>query len=128
VAQETEETFTDRFNRLTKGLSDGRLAVIMHLSPYAVRKLRQGDTQSLKIETALRLCKALGFSPWELVGDDSHPDEAPPPGLGQQVQSLRNDVADLQGKLADLNERVAPLLERAAAEPQHRGGRPRRRA
>ncbi|MDB5069548.1 MAG: hypothetical protein JWM87_659 [Candidatus Eremiobacteraeota bacterium] len=63
------ETFTDRFNRLTSDLRDVEVASLLDLTEGAVRKLRRGDTQTLKLDAALRLCKRLGISPWELAGE-----------------------------------------------------------
>lgn len=63
-----KETFTERFNRLTAHLSDAELAVALGLSVSAARMLRSGETRSLKFAPAMRLCKRLGISPWELAG------------------------------------------------------------
>lgn len=63
------ETFTERFCRLTAPLSDAELAVTLGASVSAARKLRSGETRSLKLDQALRLCKRLGISPWELAGE-----------------------------------------------------------
>lgn len=69
MGSRAKETFTERFNRLTAHLSDAELAVTLGVSVSAARKLRTGDTQSLKLQQALRLCRKLGISPWELAGE-----------------------------------------------------------
>lgn len=62
------ETFTERFNRLTRHLSDAELAVALGVSVSTARSIRSGDTKSLKFVNAMRLCKRLGIDPWELAG------------------------------------------------------------
>jgi DNA-binding Xre family transcriptional regulator len=69
VTQPTRETFTERFQRLTSDLTDSDLMTILNLSYQAVRKLRAGGTQSIKLDAALRLCRRLAISPWELAGE-----------------------------------------------------------
>lgn len=120
------ETFTDRFNRLTADLSDSDLMGDLGLSYHAVRKLRSGDTKTLKLDGALRLCKRLGITPWELAGEapptaqktvpapDSWPnldhwftagtllDDADPV-RGSPVVSLHHEaIGELKGRQADL--------------------------
>lgn len=64
-----KEHFTERFNRLTASLSDAELAVALGVSVSAARKVRSGETRSLKFEQAMRLCKRLRISPWDLFGE-----------------------------------------------------------
>jgi DNA-binding Xre family transcriptional regulator len=71
----SRETFTERINRLTRHLSDAELAVALGVSVTSARKIRSGETKSLKLEQALRLCEQLRISPWELGG------RRRPPGL-----------------------------------------------
>lgn len=63
-----EETFTERFNRLVSGVSETEVGVILGISESAVRKLKRGDTQTLKLDGALRLANKLGISPFYLAG------------------------------------------------------------
>jgi hypothetical protein len=65
----SSETFTDRFNRLTGGMSDGQLMDILELTLTPLNKIRSGDTKSLKLRGGLRLAKHLRITPWELAGE-----------------------------------------------------------
>lgn len=69
MSGKSRETFTERFNRLTAHLSDPELAVALGVSVSSARMLRTGETKSIKLEQALRLCRKLGISPWELAGE-----------------------------------------------------------
>jgi len=62
-----ELPFTERFNAVTASISETELALVLDLSISAVRKLRSGETQTLKLDGALRLCSRLGIDPWYLA-------------------------------------------------------------
>jgi len=54
------ETFTERFNRLTRGLSRKKIGQILDLTDGAVRKLQDGTTQTLKAHAAIALAAKVG--------------------------------------------------------------------
>ena len=62
------ETFTERFVRLTAALSRKELGQILDLTPGAVLKLLNGDTQSLKAHGAIALARKLGV-PVEVLAE-----------------------------------------------------------
>jgi hypothetical protein len=64
----SDETFTERFNRLTEHMSEPELCYVLDLTSSALRKLRDGRTQSLKFDAGLRLAEKLGVSPWYIAG------------------------------------------------------------
>jgi transcriptional regulator with XRE-family HTH domain len=66
-----EETFSERLARLVEegGLSDTEIGSLLGVSEVQAKRVREGTTQSLKLVPALRLCRKLGVSPWELAGE-----------------------------------------------------------
>ena len=110
------ETFTERFNRLTSDMKDSEIGTILGLTFGGVRKIKEGQTQSLKLDAALRLCARVGVSPWYLAGQMEPSAMQPvdhPPGPEEEFRELQREVRDL-------NRRLAPLFEAAGqvAEPQ----------
>lgn len=112
------ETFTDRFNRLTAHLSVTKIAGILDVTEGSIRKLRRGDTQTIELHRALRLCRVLRVSPFYLAGERE-------PAL-QEIEAesyntreitrlapvdemalLPQAVATLEQKLAATNDRLA---------------------
>jgi DNA-binding Xre family transcriptional regulator len=65
------ETFTDRLNRLVvkANLSEADLASTIGVSSNQAGRLLDGTTKSMKLEQALKLCRKLRISPWELGGE-----------------------------------------------------------
>lgn len=127
------EPFTERFNRLTDGLGDTELAHVLGMTVWGVRKLRQGDTQSLKLDQALRLCRRLGVSPWDLGGETAptgiEPGPSPavatptPDVLAAAIDALRADLVETNEELARAQERIAALEDaRHGREPKRRLG------
>ena len=64
-----KSTFQKRFAEIVQGLTDKELGEILGVTPDAARKMRVGDTKSLKLHAALRLARELNVSPWYLVGE-----------------------------------------------------------
>src|ERR1700686_1031946 len=62
-------TFNKRFKEIVKDLSDTELGYILGVTADAARKMRRGDTKSLKLEAALRLARKMQVSPWYLAGE-----------------------------------------------------------
>lgn len=71
MTTQVPETFGERLGRLLKAanLPIPEAARLLGVREGAVYKALRGDTQSLKLDAALRLCKRLGVSPWELAGE-----------------------------------------------------------
>jgi transcriptional regulator with XRE-family HTH domain len=65
------ETFTDRLNRFVEKarLSEADIASALGMSATQAGRLLDGTTKTLKLEQALKLCRRLGVSPWELAGE-----------------------------------------------------------
>jgi hypothetical protein len=76
-------TFNKRFKEIVKDLSDTELGYILGVTADAARKMRRGDTKSLKLEAALRLARKMQVSPWYLAGE---PEPATPPAHGLRGQ------------------------------------------
>jgi transcriptional regulator with XRE-family HTH domain len=70
------DTFNKRFKELVKGLTDTELGAIIGVTADTARKMRNGDIQSLKLQSALRLARNLNISPWYL-GGESDPSGSP---------------------------------------------------
>lgn len=66
---EQPETFTERFNRLTSSMTDTKVGSILGVTEGAVRKIRRGDTQTIELHRAIRLCRELGVSTYYLAGE-----------------------------------------------------------
>jgi DNA-binding Xre family transcriptional regulator len=107
------ETFTERFNRLTAGMNDGELAMTLDLSMAGLRKIREGQTQSLKLHGALRLCRKLRITAWELAFGEPEPAMRPvddPLELLGDGRDVLRAIAALRSELADQNTRFANAL------------------
>lgn len=60
--------FSQRFEILAEGLTDGKLMDVLDLTLTPVRKLKTGSTQTIKLDAGLRLCQMRGASPYWLAG------------------------------------------------------------
>jgi hypothetical protein len=103
-------TFNKRFKEIVKDLSDTELGYILGVTADAARKMRRGDTKSLKLQAALRLARKLQISPWYLAGE---PEPAIPTaqGLpGRKGQQRGPKVADRTVERAHLETAESALL------------------
>jgi transcriptional regulator with XRE-family HTH domain len=122
IAMTENETLTERFCRLTEGMSDTKIAAIMNMTERAVRKLRLGDTQSYDLHRALRLAEYLGVSPWYLavVPEPQGPRSTTPAVAGGSEESVLvslSRIRALDEKLETVLARLHELeKERAAAK------------
>jgi len=111
-----DETFSDRFVRLTHGLEDADLVKITGLKYSTIRDIKSGKTKSIKLDAALRLCRRLGISPWELqnfprpIGGES---DDPSPAL---AASLETRFATLEADLIAHVERALQSSQRELEE------------
>ena len=116
-------TFNKHFKELVKGLSDTELGAIIGVTADTARKMRNGDIQSLKLQSALRLARNLNISPWYL-GGESDPSglpakSFPAPKNGkatartQTVESAgtRDQMQVLQEEIVELRARIRRLEE-----------------
>jgi transcriptional regulator with XRE-family HTH domain len=115
--------FNKRFKELVKGLSDTELGAIIGVTADTARKMRNGDIQSLKLQSALRLARNLNISPWYL-GGESDPAILPTKGPltlkngkasatnAQSVEShlpTRDQMLVLQEEVVELRARIRRL-------------------
>jgi transcriptional regulator with XRE-family HTH domain len=102
------ETFTERFNRLTADLKDAEIASLLGVTEGAVRKLRRGETQTLKLSLGtLRLAKRLGVSHLYLASltDDVGSPTPPVRGLHESPGELDDDaLAEMRATREALDE------------------------
>jgi hypothetical protein len=83
----TPTAFTKRVKELVRDIDNAELGHILGVTTDGARKLRLGNTVSLKLQAGLRLAAYLGISPWYLAGE---PEPATP--------LLPPDVASRQGR------------------------------
>lgn len=100
----SKETFTERFNRLTADIKPTRLAMILGISEAGLRKLRVGDTQSLKLTSALRLARELGVSPWYLACE---PEPTAQPAEGA-TETIAQRFDAIEERLVRIEEALRP--------------------
>lgn len=125
------ETFTDRFNRITAGLTLADIASVMGVTELAVRKIRDGRTKTIRFDRAMKLCRRTNSSPWDLAGE-----RQPAGSATQEAQSrIGAELTEMGEQLLALTNRVAELArgsgnEALAAELQSRAQehQPRRRS
>jgi hypothetical protein len=113
-----EETFTERFNRLTGHMSEQELCYVLDLSAGAVHKIRDGRTQSLKLDSALRLCERIKISPWYLAGRaDPVPSLSAKPqaDAAAEIESVGLAAGSLEAALRELTKVVRDQETRLAA-------------
>lgn len=116
------ETFTERFARLIKGLSDTEAGSIMGITADAVRKLRLGDIKSIKLDAAVRLCRHTHISPYYLAGEREPvgPEDATL-GAGSsaanEIRSLVSEISDMRAEMARLKvaDRLGSLEAKVGA-------------
>jgi len=125
------ETFAERFSRLIKerGLTDTEVASLLGVSEGAVRKIKRGDTQSLKLHGALRLAKRLSVTPYYLAGEREP--RARTRSRGAAAQATPPEalavaaVEDLAAKLEQVDRRLNARIEHLEAEVLRLRGRRR---
>jgi transcriptional regulator with XRE-family HTH domain len=103
---ERDETFTERFNRLTANMTDGQLMDQLGLTMTALRKIKDGTTRTLKLRGGLRLARYLGVSPWYLICEPEPRDDASRDAA--LVDQLHDDLVEEM-----LDEAVAAALKRS---------------
>lgn len=105
------ETFADRLRRLAAkaDLNEADIASASGISATTAGRLLNGSTPSIKLDAALRLCRRLGVSPWELAGErePSGGSDGHPQGLETVVVQLREDFAKMQDGLSEMEDRIA---------------------
>ena len=114
------ETFTDRFNRLTGAMKDADVASILDLTEGAIRKLRRGETQTLKLHGALKLARRLGVTPWYIAGLSDDPLAVPLEVLAETEKPVKDALARLHA----LEEKYAALEAALQAILKERGWTP----
>lgn len=65
--QPPDETFTERFNRLTGQMRNAEVAALIGVTENAIRKLRSGETKSLTLARGLVLAREVGVTGWYLA-------------------------------------------------------------
>jgi|SRR5579872_6441208 len=89
------ETFAERFRRLQSaaGMTDTQVAAVMNISDAAVKKIKSGDTGSVKLIGGLRIARRFGVSPWELAfGRAGDPAESGTGDSDDRIQRLENEI------------------------------------
>lgn len=122
------ETMTERFNRLTKGMPESEIAFVMGISVPAVRKVKTGETKSMTLVNALRLCRRLNVSPWYLAGEVEP--ATLPDGVAVETEALGKSQASVVKAVRALTAEVARQGDRLQALESGRAKRstPGRRA
>ena len=121
------ETMTERFNRLTKGMSDAEIAFVMGITVPGIRKIKAGDTQTMKLDNALRLCRRLSVSPWYLAGE---PEPTQPASAGGETEAIGHAAGALEAAVRELTAEVRAQrgrLEQLESVAAKKSG-PRRKA
>jgi hypothetical protein len=105
------ETFSDRFKRLTARIPEAEIAYVMGQTTQAIYRYQSGDASSIKLGPALKLCRHLNISPWELWGEP-HP-EPPTPQVGDPVpQSTESSIEGLAVAVQQLQDAAHAAKER----------------
>ena len=103
------EKFAERFNRLTAGISLGELAFVTGLSENAIRNIKNGETQQMYLGVALKLCRRLNVSPWELAGEPEPPIPGAEPLAAEIAQHSADAIEALAIEIRTLKHRVDTL-------------------
>ncbi len=133
-----DETFTERFNRLTKAIPDAEMMTTLGMSHSGLLKVRSGDTKTLKLHAALRLARKIGVSPWYLACEPEPPFDAvlqlflaenpghamgtalaetmPPDRDEPRIVDLLVRIEELEAGLARVNERLGSASQQPAVE------------
>lgn len=130
---------TKRFRELVADWSDTELGAILGITADGARKLRVGDTKTLKLHMALKLARELHVSPWYLAGEPEperglagesltkargKPQRRPDDGNHQNMnlQSLRDEIDALNARVHRLE---AAMGKRRGRQTGAVGGIPR---
>lgn len=109
-----KQDLTKRFRELVSGLSDTELGAILGITADGARKLRVGDTKSLKLHMALKLARELHVSPWYLAGE-AEPDGGLTEQWASEARSKPQDRASFAQRdtsLQSLREEINALNAR----------------
>lgn len=121
------ETFTERFVRLTRDMSRKEIGQVLDLTESAVKKLVEGQTQSLKAHGAIALARRLGVSV-EYLADrgplPAMPSRPSEPRRGDESAldrerdrvrlATREDLAALRSELLDALRPIQAAFEAQA--------------
>jgi hypothetical protein len=125
--------FSKRVKELVRDIDNAKLGAILGMTTDGARKLRLGNTASLKLQTGLRLAAYLQVSPWYLAGEPEPATPLLPPdpnarrsrkNTAQVLEQAQLKAAKggllLVDEVADLRSRVehleAALRERQSPE------------
>jgi transcriptional regulator with XRE-family HTH domain len=88
------ETLADRIKRLQAkaDLTNEEVARAAGLTPGVYKAIKGGDIKTLKLREGLRLAKALGTTPWALIGEPDPPDESR--RLRAKIEKARRDLEE----------------------------------
>lgn len=124
-----ETTIFDRFKAIVEesGLPNTKIAALMGgISSTEVGRILAGDRQSLRLDSVLNLCDALGVDPWMLAFgkpakrlEVSLREEVARPHPDDRVERLEADLREMKEIVARL-EAAAPALAAAAKEQRRR--------
>jgi len=108
------ETFTERFNRLTAGMTQTEIGAIMGVTEGAVRKIVNGDTQTMQLDRAIKLGRHLNISVYYLACEQEPAFMLAAAASGSLVPDA--DLAAVRAEIDRAQERAE--LERAALQSQ----------